>query len=64
LKKNVGDLDAYLRLTLGLTLLGYGIMRKSSLPIILGSMKITEGIFRWCPMSELMEISTTEDFVE
>ena len=64
MKRNVGDLDAYLRLTLGLTLLGYGIIKKAKLPIILGSMKITEGILRWCPMSELMDISTTEDYIE
>lgn len=64
MEKNVGDFDAFLRLTAGLTLFGYGIMKKSKLSIFLGSMKIAEGITRWCPMFEITDASTSEDSIE
>jgi len=57
-KRNVGDLDAYLRLTVGLTAFGYGIIRSSRLSVLFGSMKIAEGLIRWCPTSALLGIST------
>ena len=61
MKKNVGDLDAYMRLTAGFTLFGYGIMRKSKWSIFAGSMKIAEGITRWCPMLALSGQSTISE---
>ncbi|MCT4564240.1 MAG: DUF2892 domain-containing protein [Maledivibacter sp.] len=61
MKKNVGDLDAFLRITAGLSMLGMGIKRNSNSFILLGSMKVAEGITRFCPLFHLMGISTKED---
>ena len=57
-EKNVGDLDAYLRITCGLTLLGIGIMSSSKVLSILGSMKIAEGVTRFCPMLYMLDKNT------
>ena len=56
--KNVGDLDAYLRITCGLTLFGIGIMSSSKLLSALGSMKVAEGITRFCPMLYMLDKNT------
>lgn len=61
LKKNVGNLDAYLRLVTGFSMFGYGIMKRSKLSIILGSIKIAEGITGWCPILAIMGISTISE---
>lgn len=61
MKKNVGDFDAFLRITLGLSMLGVGIKRDSNPFILLGSMKVAEGLTRFCPLLYLMGISTEED---
>lgn len=61
MEKNVGTIDAYIRITGGVYLVGYGIVKKSSLAIILGSMKIAEGTTRWCPMLHTLGISTREN---
>jgi len=63
MKKNVGNLDAYMRITGGLTLFGYGILRNSKSSIMLGSMKVAEGITRFCPMLYLMGASTNDDTI-
>lgn len=60
MKKNVGDVDAYIRLMCGFTMLGMGITRKKNICIALGAMKIAEGIVRYCPLFHLMGISTME----
>lgn len=61
MKKNVGDLDAFLRITAGLSMLGLGIKRDSNSFILLGSMKVAEGLTRFCPLLYLMGISTEDD---
>lgn len=58
MKKNVGLLDSYLRLTGGAFLLGYGVLKKSPTVIAFGSCKIAEGVTRWCPMLHVLGIST------
>lgn len=58
MKKNVGQLDRYLRLSGGSFLLGYGVLKKSPAMIALGSCKIAEGVTRWCPMLHLFGMST------
>ncbi|MEW9670345.1 DUF2892 domain-containing protein [Ammoniphilus sp. 3BR4] len=58
MKKNVGTIDAMIRLSLGFFALGWGISRMSRksrgfmpfLVTLLGSQKIAEGITRFCPM--------------
>lgn len=61
MKKNVGDLDAFLRITLGLSMLGVGIKKDSNSFILLGSMKVAEGLTKFCPLLYLMGISTQKD---
>ncbi|WP_425449646.1 YgaP family membrane protein [Dethiothermospora halolimnae] len=61
MKKNVGDLDAYLRITGGLTMFGVGVAKDSSSLIALGAMKVAEGITRFCPALYMLGISTNND---
>lgn len=61
MKKNVGDIDAYMRITTGLTMLGYGIVKESKKSMIIGSMKVAEGITRFCPMFYIMGLSSNND---
>jgi len=56
--KNVGELDAYLRITCGLTLLSMGIMCSSKTLSLIGSMKVAEGVTRFCPMLYIMGKNT------
>ena len=58
MQKNVGNIDAYLRITGGLFMIGTGIMRSSKTMIGLGAMKVAEGITRFCPMLYLLNLST------
>lgn len=58
MKKNVGDIDAFLRITAGLSMLGIGIRKHSDSFIFLGSMKVAEGITRFCPVLYALGIST------
>ncbi|WP_432665502.1 DUF2892 domain-containing protein [Wukongibacter baidiensis] len=58
MKKNVGDLDSFLRIAAGLSMLGIGIRRDCNIMIVLGSMKVAEGITRYCPLLSLMGTST------
>jgi hypothetical protein len=58
LSKNVGELDSLLRISLGFSILGYGIVKKSSVPILIGSWKIAEGITGHCVMYHMLGINT------
>jgi len=60
LTKNVGELDAYLRITGGLTLLGIGIISSSKFLTFLGSMKVAEGVTRYCPMYHLLGMDSLD----
>jgi hypothetical protein len=62
--KNVGRLDGLIRITIGLSLLGYGISRKSDLMILYGAAKAAEGITNFCVLYHLMGISTVNDRFE
>jgi len=62
--KNVGRLDSYLRLTVGFSMLGFGIAKKSDLMILLGAGKIAEGITRFCPMLYVLGITTVDNKIE
>ncbi|PYZ92248.1 hypothetical protein CR194_15535 [Salipaludibacillus keqinensis] len=63
LRPNIGTLNALIRITLGFTLLSWGtatLVRRSlkSIPmlsVIIGSMKVAEGITRFCPVVFLYE---------
>lgn len=58
MQKNVGELDAYCRIASGLTLLGIGIMNSSKTTSFLGSMKVAEGVTRFCPMLHFLDKNT------
>jgi len=56
--KNVGRIDAYMRITMGLFMFGKGINKNSNTEVFLGSMKVAEGITRFCPMFYLLGLSS------
>ncbi|MEW6725219.1 MAG: DUF2892 domain-containing protein [Bacillota bacterium] len=65
MQRNVGTIDAYLRITMGLTMLGMGIIRGirkndalSGLLVSAGAMKVAEGTTRYCPMLHALGRST------
>lgn len=58
MRQNVGQLDAYIRITGGLTLLGFGVAKKSTPAIFAGAMKVAEGVTRFCPMLYLLGLDT------
>ncbi len=61
LQPNMGTLDAYVRLMLGTILVGSAATCKKhhALLLLLGSMKVAEGITRFCPCLHLMGKKTT-----
>lgn len=60
MKKNVGTLDAHLRLFAGFSLLGVGVIKSSKTMVTLGAMKIATGISRYCPILHMLRLSTLE----
>jgi hypothetical protein len=60
MRQNVGRMDAYLRVSGGLTLLGWGVMKRSLPAIAMGSMKVAEGVTRFCPLLYLLSLNTIQ----
>lgn len=58
MEQNIGDIDRFIRLTSGFYLLGIGIRKSSDLLMITGSMKIAEGLTRWCPVLHMLKRNT------
>lgn len=62
MQRNVGTVDALMRITVGLTGVAWGISRmvyepKRSMPILVtmaSAMKVAEGVTRFCPMLAMM----------
>jgi hypothetical protein len=68
MRKNVGTIDATVRITLGLLGLAYGIGKMSRRPyrapwllMSLSAMKIAEGFTRFCPMLYAMGVNTRKE---
>lgn len=68
MKKNVGTLDASIRITAGLLGLAYGIGRMNRRPhrtpwllMSLSAMKVAEGVTRFCPMLYSMGTNTRNE---
>lgn len=69
MKKNVGTVDAIMRISCGLTGLAWATSRMvrqpyRSMPMImaaLSAMKVAEGITRYCPMLGLFGVDTIEN---
>lgn len=66
MKKNVGTVDAMIRLSLGFLAFGWGVSRLSRrgggglFLTFMGAQKIAEGITRFCPLSAMMGWSTKD----
>lgn len=62
--RNVGTVDAYIRITVGLAALTWVGARNGGSwrwPVtLLGAMKVAEGITRYCPLLEAAGMSTLE----
>ena len=59
--KNVGRMDAYVRISAGLMMVSLGIMKHKGWMAALGSMKVAEGITRYCPVLDALNLSTLSD---
>lgn len=68
LQKNVGTIDAIMRISFGLLGLAYGAGKMSRRPyrtpgflMFFSAMKVAEGVTRFCPMLKLMGVSTRKE---
>lgn len=69
MKKNVGTIDAIMRITCGLTGLAWATSRMvrrpyRSMPMImaaLSAMKVAEGITRYCPMLDAFGVNSLSE---
>lgn len=63
IKENIGIINVLIRITVGLTLVAFGITKLTRMPwknsylflIICGAMKVAEGIARYCPITALLQ---------
>lgn len=63
IKPNIGILNAMVRITAGFTLMSYCTIRALKRPysdtnvlwIMIGAMKVAEGIVRYCPVTALVQ---------
>ncbi|WP_035298911.1 DUF2892 domain-containing protein [Brevibacillus thermoruber] len=67
MQKNVGTVDAVIRITVGLLGLAYGVGRMSRRPyrtpwllMALSAMKVAEGVTRFCPMLYAMGVNSRD----
>lgn len=59
--KNVGRLDAYVRISAGLMMVSLGVMKHKGWLVAIGSMKVAEGITRYCPILAICNCTTFTD---
>lgn len=70
MRPNIGIINALLRITCGLSVLAWGTSKYCKKPwrdsylivIVLGAMKVGEGILRFCPITYLFENSNASFF--
>lgn len=63
-KSNIGMLNALIRITLGLTILSWSTAKLVKRPwcdsylfmVLMGAMKVAEGIVRYCPVTDLFDM--------
>jgi len=62
-EKNVGTVDKWIRIVLGLILLSLLFLIKSSLRWLglIGLIPLSTGLLRYCPLYSLLGISTNKD---
>ncbi|MRX72662.1 DUF2892 domain-containing protein [Bacillus lacus] len=70
LKPNIGIANSLIRITFGLTMLAWSTAKYTKNPfkdsyvfiMMMGAMKVGEGILRFCPMTYLFEKSNAKDY--
>lgn len=60
--KNVGDLDALLRMWTGSYIFGRGISKRSLFMTLLGGLVISEALTRTCLAYSILGISTADNY--
>lgn len=60
IRQNVGLLDAYMRIMIGCMLLVCHHNKRHPILAVIGSMKIAEGVTRFCPCLYLMKKNTRQ----
>ncbi|WP_071435467.1 YgaP family membrane protein [Bacillus kwashiorkori] len=63
IQKNVGTINALIRITLGLTMLSWSTAKLAKKPrkisylfwAMMGAMKVAEGIVKYCPVTDVMK---------
>lgn len=63
LPENISEQNSFMRLIAGITCVGYGTAKLARKPdcmigksmVILGAMKVAEGIYQYCPIVALKE---------
>lgn len=58
MKKNIGAVDSFVRVALGLVILGCGTVRKCFCSIIIGALITASGVARFCPCIYMAEVKT------
>lgn len=62
MRRNIGHIDAYLRLVAGFLLLGWGLRSRHPARafwlMLLGAGRIAEGLMRWCPFMAVLGIDS------
>ena len=61
MRKNIGTIDSFLRIFIGLFLFGHAIRSKHGLMLICGAFETASGIARFCPCYKLFGVSTTDN---
>ncbi|MFC5773982.1 YgaP family membrane protein [Ectobacillus antri] len=64
-KPNIGTLNALIRITAGLTMVTFAAIKltrkpwcfSAKLSVVLGAMKVAEGIVRFCPITEAFKLN-------
>jgi len=58
MKKNIGKIDSFIRIALGLTILGCGTAKKCCCSIITGAITAASGLTGFCPLLYMAELKT------
>jgi len=60
-QKNVGRLDAFLRIAAGTVAVSVGIMKDRPSLATIGALKLASGVTRYCPIYDLLNVHTISD---
>jgi len=60
-QKNVGRVDAFLRIAAGTVAMSVGIMKDRPSLATIGALKLASGVTRYCPIYDLLNVHTISD---